>query len=153
MPGADGLVNVPVDERELPDDEDPVAYVKSRNLHRRHLTGSQRSEAVIACSAWAPAGRPINYAPGAQLSAAAMAKEAGVGVRSIVQAKEAHRAGLGEAVRDGKVSVKRAAQIAKLPEPERAAASRFDRSPRAPPFSGVARASSLSSSPVRRSAP
>jgi hypothetical protein len=42
------------------------------NLHRRHLTGSQRAAAVVACSEWRPGpGRPENCAPGAQLPTAA----------------------------------------------------------------------------------
>jgi hypothetical protein len=116
-------LGLPVDEMPLPDGEDPVAYVKSRNLHRRHLTGSQRAAAVVACSEWHPAHRPNNCAPGAHLATAKqMAREADVGVRTIVQAKAAQAAGLGDAVREGKVSAKRAAEVAKLPAEERAAA-------------------------------
>ena len=51
-----------------------------------------------------------------------MAKAAHVTDRTIRQAKVAEKAGLGDAVRDGMFSVKRAAEIAKLPEGERAAA-------------------------------
>ena len=116
-------LGIPCATRPLGASLDPVAYVKGLNLLRRHLTASQRAEAVVACSAWARTGRPAgNSAPGAELTAKEMAAEAGVGTRTIEQAKAAHSAGLGEAVRDGQVSVKRAAEIAKLPEPERAAA-------------------------------
>jgi hypothetical protein len=52
---------------------------------------------------------------------ARLAKEADVSPRTIEQAKRAHEAGLGAAVKDGKVSVKHAAEIAKLPEPQRKA--------------------------------
>ena len=117
------ILSIPCPERPLEASVDPVAYVKGLNLLRRHLTASQRAEAVVACNAWMPSGRPENNpAPGAAFSTKAMAEEAGVGERTIRQAKVAHSAGLGEAVRDGRVSVKRAAEIAKLPEPERAAA-------------------------------
>lgn len=95
---------------ELPRDADPVAFVKSRNLHRRHMTDSQRAAAVVACSKWAPAGKP---APGAGLDTnAQMAKEADVSERTIRQAKVAHGAGLADVVREGRISVKRAAEIA-----------------------------------------
>lgn len=106
----------------LDKDEDPVAYVKSRNLHRRHLSGSQRAAAVVACSAWCPPGKPSNPAPGAGLTSAQMAKEADVAERTIRHAKAAHAAGLSEAVKDGKVTAKRAAEVAKLPEEQRATA-------------------------------
>ncbi len=93
----------------LPDDEDPVAYVKSRNLHRRHLTASQRAIAVVACTEWLSRGRPVKSAPGADLATTQqMAKEADVGLRTIERAKAAHAAGHGAAVRDGKISLKKA---------------------------------------------
>ena len=105
------------------DGADPVAFVLSLNMHRRHLTGSQRAAAVVACTAWAPAHRPEKAPTGLGVTTAKeMAEEAGVSEETIRQAKRAHEAGLGDAVRDGKVTAKEAAQIAKLPEPERQAA-------------------------------
>lgn len=104
---------------------DPVAYVISRNAHRRHLNASQRAAAIVACSKWRESGITDDQAgrnPVPTLTEAEMAQAAGVSDRTIRQAKEAERAGLGEAVRDGKVSAKRAAEAAKLPEQERAAA-------------------------------
>jgi len=103
---------------------DARAFVLSSNLHRRSLTPSQRSAAIVACVSWAPVGRPENPAPGAELGATTenLAKLAGVSKRTVEHAKAAERAGLGEAVRDGKVSAKRAAEVAKLPAKERAAA-------------------------------
>lgn len=95
---------------ELPAGADPVAFVKSRNLHRRHLTESQRAASVVACSKWAPSGARV--APGATVqSNAQMATEADVSQRTIRHAKVAAAAGLGEAVVEGKVSAKRAAEI------------------------------------------
>lgn len=77
----------------------PVALVKLRNLARRHLTGSQRAAAIVACNEWASAGRPFNSAPGALLmTGPEMAKEADVSLRTIVQAKLALTAGLVELV-------------------------------------------------------
>lgn len=106
----------------LSDGTDPVAYVISCNLHRRHLTASQRAQAVAVCNDWLPAHRPSNSAPGAGLSTKAMAEKADVSPRTIEHAKAAQAAGLGDAVRDGKITVKQGAAIAKLPVEDRPAA-------------------------------
>jgi len=50
------------------------------------------------------------------LSESEMAQAAQVSERTIRQAKAAQKAGLGDAVKDGKVSGRQAAEIAKLPE-------------------------------------
>jgi len=94
-----------------------VALVVSLNVHRRHLTASQRAAAIVARYEWRPSGKSP---PGGDLppSNAALAKEAGVGTRTIEQAKSAHAAGLGEAVRTGKLSAKDAAEKAKAQESE-----------------------------------
>jgi DNA-binding transcriptional regulator YhcF (GntR family) len=102
--------------------KDPVRFVLSLNLNRRHLTGSQKAEAVVACNAWAPSGRPKGEAASPFPTVKTMAEEAGVSERTIQKAKKAHAAGLGEAVKAGKVSVEKAAEIADLPESEREAA-------------------------------
>lgn len=101
----------------------PAAYVQSMNLHRRHLNGSQRAMAVVACSQWADSGRPgKGEATSPFQTVDEMAKAAEVSTRTIQQAKKAHEAGLGEAVRDGKVSAERAAALAPLAEADRQAA-------------------------------
>lgn len=96
---------------------DPRAFVLSLNLNRRHLTASQRGAAAVAVSEWKPRGRPAqeNSAPSAEMLAA----RADVSTRTIEHVKTAQRAGLGPAVRDGRVSAKRAAEISKLPPEER----------------------------------
>lgn len=111
------------------DGTDPIGFVRSRNLERRHLTPSQRAAAIVACHAWRPEGRPKNSVPGTEFSpsSAEMAKQAGVGTITIERAKAAHKAGLGEAVRDGAMSAKTAADLAKGRDPQAKRADPKDR--------------------------
>lgn len=106
--------------------DDPVAFVKSQNLHRRHLTASQRAQAVVACSVWVPAtvGRPRGEATSPLgKTNAALASDAHVTPRTIQQAKVAQKAGLGDAVKAGALTVEQAARIAtgKTATPQKAA--------------------------------
>jgi hypothetical protein len=96
------------------DGDDPVAFVISRNLHRRHLTASQRAAAVVAAHEWRPHGdQKSRSVPGTDRTTAQMAKEAEVSPSTIEHAKAAQKAGLGDAVREGQVTAKDAARIAK----------------------------------------
>ena len=103
------------------DGDDPVAFVKSKNLHRRHLSQSQRAMAIVECNAWAARGRPaaaglgetLNRPSGPVFRAAAteaeMASEADVGHRTIRRAKvvaEKATPEVREAVRDGSMSLR-----------------------------------------------
>jgi hypothetical protein len=104
------------------DEGDPVDFVRSKNRHRRHLTASQVAAAEIRLHEWRPRGgdgsnqHQSKSAPGAELlTSAEIAHAAGVSTRTVEQAKAAERAGLGDAVRDGKLSAKKAAEIAKAP--------------------------------------
>ena len=75
---------------------DPVQYVKSKNLFRRHLSESQRAMSVVACSEWGK-----SMPAGSMPTIAQMAEEARVGIRTIARAKIAHEAGKTEEVMDG----------------------------------------------------
>lgn len=112
------------------DGDDPVSVALSRNLHRRHLTSTQRAEAIVACTNWRANGRPRKGCTGADLSVEGMAEIAEVSERTIQQAKKGHRAGLGEAMKQGKVSARRAAEIADLPRADREKAINEPRPPR-----------------------
>ena len=106
--------------------KDPKAQVRAANIHRRHLSASQRAFAEVQLSEWAPPGKPAKGAPGAPLeTVATMAKNATASERTIQQAKEAELNGsdtLKEAIKDGEISVKAAAKIAKLPKSKQARA-------------------------------
>jgi hypothetical protein len=105
-------VGVPFKSTQL-NGEDPVAFVLSHNLHRRHLTASQRAAAIVSATNWRPLGdQKSRSAPSADRTTKEMAKEAEVSTRTIEYAKTAERAGLGNAVRDGMLTVKDAVKIA-----------------------------------------
>ena len=98
--------------------EDPVAFVKSRNLHRRHLTASQRAASIVMCSKWqSGAGRPGNSAILQNSTTARMAGEAQTSPRTVEDAKRAVEAGLGKDVVDGKISASAAAKKVKQDSP------------------------------------
>lgn len=106
----------------FPADKDPVAFVLSHNLHRRHLTPSQRAAAVVACAEWAPKGRPGKPETISGLREQDMAKQAGTSDRTIRDAKVAHKAGLGDAVKAGAMTAHEAAAVARgKPEPAKKA--------------------------------
>lgn len=103
--------------------DNPVAYVISKNIHRRSLTGSQRAAAIVACSSWAKSGRPEKGEVASPfLANDEMAKAAGVSTRTIQHAKAATSAGLGDEIKNGNLTAEQAAAISKLPEEERQAA-------------------------------
>lgn len=104
----------------FPADKDPVAFVKSHNLHRRHMTASQRAVAIVACSEWVQRGKPSSKPETISgLREKDMAKEAGTSDRTIRDAKVAHKAGLGDAVKDGAMTAHEAAQVARGKTPEK----------------------------------
>lgn len=125
-----GLLKIEPSTVQFPVDQDPVDFVLAMNMARRHLTASQKAAAVVACNAWAPTHRPNKVAAAATLTNQQMAEAAGVSPRTIRDAKAAVTAGLGKAIRDGKLTVERAAAIAKLPEPERQSAIEAPKAPK-----------------------
>lgn len=100
----------------LKKDVDPVAFVISRNVFRRHLTALQRTSIVIKCHEWKKPGNQQSKsvsatesstpkpAPGAGLSEKELAALAGASERTVRIAKKAEREGLGDAVRAGEVT-------------------------------------------------
>jgi hypothetical protein len=96
---------------------DPLGYVLSRNLHRRHLTESQR--AMVAAKA-ADLKRGANqHSEGLPIGRAADLLN--VGQRSVARAREVLRRGvpeLAKAVEGGKLPVSSAAEISRMPVEE-----------------------------------
>jgi hypothetical protein len=98
-----------------------VAFVKSRNLHRRHITGSQRALAVVAVNVWMPNGANQHSKGGVEPGStpatnADMAKEADVSTKTIQQAKvvaEQATPEVVDAVRSGEMSLKAAVETTK----------------------------------------
>jgi N6-adenosine-specific RNA methylase IME4 len=96
------------------DGDDPLAYVVSQNLSRRHLDESQRAM-VAARIANLKEGRPKKNAPIGGVSTAHAAKRLSVGPRSLERAKKVLRdgtKGLVRAVEDGNIAVSIAAKLA-----------------------------------------
>lgn len=110
--------------------EDALAFVISHNLHRRHLTESQRAmvaSKVATMRAGEFAGNQHTSPPpigGHQLTTkdrAAAAAELNVGTSSLDRARQLQRDGISELsdmVDSGEVSVNAAHKVAKLPEAE-----------------------------------
>lgn len=110
---------------------DPLAWVVSHNLNRRHLTTSQR--AMIAGKlANLGEGRPKTGPKDPVKSTAQAASELKVAEKSVKRAKEVLKTGvdtLKDMVEGGEVSVSAAAKVAKLPakEQERIVAGGVDK--------------------------
>lgn len=103
--------------------DDPISFVISRNLHRRHLTAAQRVAAVAECAKWAPAHRPEKGGTGSPvMTNRQIAEVADASEKTVKQVKAGIRAGLGEAIKEGMVSAKDAAAIASG-KPEKSAAA------------------------------
>lgn len=110
-------------------DVDPKDFVMAQNKARRHITAAQLASATTAVYAWTPVGNPGFSQSRTECviakTNAELADIAGVGVRTIQQAKsvQSHAAPeVIEAVKRGEVGLPKAAAIAKLPMAEQAAA-------------------------------
>lgn len=103
------------------DGDDPAALVISKNKHRRHETAGQIAVSVAECLEWRPRGgdQTATIAVRSGATVKGVAEAAGVSERTMAQAKAAIKAGLGDAVKTGAISVARAAEIAKLPKAKR----------------------------------
>ncbi len=100
--------------------DDPVSYVLSLNLHRRHLSESQRAM-VAAKVANLKEGRPDKTAQICAVSQTQAADMLQVSRRTVQAASEVHNHGAPElvsAVEQGKVAVSTAATVAALPVEE-----------------------------------
>lgn len=98
--------------------DDPVSFVVSLNLHRRHLDESQRAM-VADRLANLGNGQRADLVEGLPIGRAA--ELLNVGERSVARAREVRQQGapeLIEAVEQGKVSVSAAADVAVLPKAE-----------------------------------
>ncbi|AXC50043.1 hypothetical protein DRW48_10380 [Paracoccus suum] len=106
-------------------DAEALAYVLSTNLHRRHLTESQRA-AVAAKLANMPQGARTDLEPSANLRKVSTAEAAtmlNVGTRTVEAAKAVLDHGapeLAAQVESGEVAVSAAAEVARLPGAEQA---------------------------------
>ena len=97
---------------------DPLAFVISHNLSRRHLDESQRAMVAGKISNMR-SGRPTKSASIDAVSKKEAAKKLNVGTASVERAKKVLDKGtpeLVQAVEEGKVAVSVAAKIAELPE-------------------------------------
>lgn len=106
----------------LADDLNPIAYVISINLHRRHLTESQRAMVAAKIADMGSGARTdIPTANLQEVSRAAAAEMLNVSERSVNSAKKVQRDGASELVDkvvSGAVSVSAAADVATLPKTE-----------------------------------
>lgn len=111
------------------DGDDPLGFVISRNLHRRHLTESQRASVAAKLANMRHGGDrtvrddqeanlPLDTATAAPVTNAAAAAMLNVSERSVRSARKVHEKGSPElvaAVDAGEVSVSAAADVAELP--------------------------------------
>ena len=134
------VAGVPCPEEQLPEGEDPVAFVISKHT-RRNMRPGQRAACVAACFGWRDRGRPAadeeppwdedepdNSVPGTDFpgepdppplqpaTTQEIADRAGVSTRTVEDVKAGERGGYGEAMRAGDMSPKEAARRTRAEE-------------------------------------
>ena len=113
-------LGMPCPEVELADDVDPRDFVLSQNKSRRHLNKGQLAMAYAKVYEWYPSGKTTSSVPSTEhKTGKELAKLAGTSASTIEHAKTVLKKGGEEvvkAVEAGKISVKRGAEIAKLPK-------------------------------------
>ena len=129
--------------------DDPLAFVVSKNLHRRHLNDSQRALAAAQASGLKRGAN--QHTEGLPIGRAS--KMFNVKKRSAARGKEVVRDGIPEvvaAVADGKVAISKAAEISRLPKSKQrgalASSALLHRKRSAKPKTAKSKASSKSDS-------
>ena len=110
---------------DLAPDVDPRAFVLAQNKARRHITQAQLAMATTAVYAWASVGKPKSGTQCRITTESKMAEIAGVGERSIRQAKSVQANAVPDvidAVKRGEIGLPKAAKIAQLPKDQQAEA-------------------------------
>jgi hypothetical protein len=103
---------------------DPLKYVLSKNLKRRHLSDTQRAS-VAAKIANLGVGRPETIPPDGGISTAEAAETLNVSTRQVERARVVHAQGVPElrqALDEDKMPVATAEKIARMPEDQQRAA-------------------------------
>ncbi len=101
---------------ELYEGDDPLAFVLSHNLHRRHLTASQRAMVAAQIVDW-ETGINQHTAGSANLQTREAARRLSISERAVAAAKRIHDRGSAElvaAIHDGRVSVHAGEAISEL---------------------------------------
>ena len=102
--------------------DDPLNYVLSKNLHRRHLTESQRALIAAAIVDWERGVNQTTAGP-ANLQTRRAAEKLSISERAVYSAKRIHEKGAPElldAIRAGKVTIHTGEAISELQHSEQA---------------------------------
>jgi len=113
---------LPIETTPLPAGTDPVAFVVSANVHRRHLNETQRAAVAAQLSAFTHGG-DRSKAPIGALTDKAAAKLLNVGERSVERAKAVLKEAtpnIQALVKSGEVAVSAATEVVKLPKEKQA---------------------------------